>query len=521
MTDGALLEVRGLSKSYAGVEALKAVSLTLRQGEIHGIVGENGAGKSTLVRILSGRIPPNAGTMLLEGNPIIFHRPGDAIRFGIAMIPQELTEFDHLSVAENLFVGKLNGHLFGLVNRRDVLRYAEASLREFDLDIDPNLPVKRLSIGHRQVLQIIRMVNLAPRVLILDEPTASLDVNESRDLFRLLRALNEKGVSILYISHHLQELFGLIHTVTVLRDGRAVGTRSIDEVSQEDLVRMMIGRDLQDLYAAKAYSSLSVRGGKVCLEARQVSSGRLFHDVTFSLREGEILGFFGLVGAGRSELFKAIVGVYPVESGKVSYLGRTIKLRGVKDAVANSIGYLPEDRKRNGLFVHLGLDANLIAPQIKRFSRPIGIWNGRKIEEFARRMIKELNIVTPSTRASIANLSGGNQQKVLLGMWSGIDPRVLIVDEPTKGVDVATKQLIYLRIRELADRGVGIVLISSDLPEIIHLSDRIMVMREGRIAGEIARDEDRTEERIMKLAVGVREGNRSEDEDVRLDSDRA
>lgn len=503
MTDQDLLQVRELSKAYINVKALKDVSLALHTGEIHGIVGENGAGKSTLMRVLSGRIAPDHGAIILDGEEVTFRRPGDAIAHGIAMVPQELAEFSHLTVAENLFVGKMGGRHLGLYDRRQVLASARKSLEEFDLDIDPALPVNRLSTGYRQILQIMRTLSIAPRILILDEPTSSLDVNEAQDLFRILRGLNEKGVAIFYISHHLRELFGFVHTVTVLRDGSAVGTRRIEEVTEDELVRMMVGREVQDLYATNVPGSEGARFGDVCLEASGLSSGRRFRDVSFTLRSGEILGFFGLIGAGRTELFKTILGVYRADSGSVDYFGRPLRLRGMRAAVQNSIGYVPEDRKQAGLFVDLAVNENLIAPQMPRFSRRLGVLNRRRIDEFAERSMKEMNIAARSMHSAVARLSGGNQQKVLLGMWTGIGPKVLIVDEPTKGVDIATKQMIYLRLRELANEGVGIVLISSDLPEVVHLSDRIIVMREGRLAGEIPHGEVATEEKVMKLAVGV------------------
>lgn len=506
MSNELLLDARGLVKSFPGVQALKGVSLQLKRGEIHGVIGQNGAGKSTLVRLLSGRIAPDSGTILVDGATVTFHGTADAIRGGIGMVPQELVDFAHLSVADNLYAGHMGERAFSVVNRRKIERTAREYLRQFDVTLDPRLPVGKLTIGHRQVLQILRTVALEPRLLILDEPTASLDVNEAQDLFRLLRRLNEQGVTICYISHRLRELFGLVQRVTVLRDGRTVGTRSIAEVGEGELVRMMVGRELTDLYAMRAGSALGERLGEVCLEVKGLSAPGIFRNVSFSLREGEILGFFGLIGAGRSELFRAILGLYRTDSGEVRYRGRHVRLDGMKDAVEHSIAYLPEDRKRDGLFTTLRLHENLIAPQIERFSRPAGMLKRREIDSFALRMMREMNIVAATPRAAVATLSGGNQQKVLLGMWAGIEPHVLIADEPTKGVDVATKQLIYLKLRQLADAGVGIALISSDLPEVIHLADRIIVMREGSVAGELNKREA-DEELMMGMAVGLGRGN--------------
>lgn len=499
----ALLSVSRLSKAFPGVQALDAVSLELREGEVHAIIGENGAGKSTLVKALSGVIRPDSGRIALQGATVSFRKPLEAIKQGICYVPQELSDFPHLTVAENVFAGKAMESPLGLFRQKQLVRQTVSRLKDFDMSIDPSVRVRELSTGVRQALQIVRTLSLNPKVLILDEPTTSLDVHEAQELFALLKALRKAGTSILYITHHLSELYGLVDRITVLRDGKLVATENAEGTSEEDLVRMMVGRDISDLYAQDAYTAAETRIGEEYFTVQDFSAEGLVHNVSFSLRRGEILGFFGLIGAGRTELMKSLLGVYKADTGsRVVYNGKAVRIHGMKDAIRRSIAYLPEDRKEQGLFLHLALDENLIAPQIERFSSRAGMLSKSKIGEFARAMQRTVNIVAAGLKQRVRQLSGGNQQKVLLGMWVGIDPHVLIVDEPTKGVDVGTKQLIYGKLREIADSGVGVILVSSDLPEVIQLSDRILVMHEGEMAGELSGSEAR-EESVMALATGV------------------
>jgi len=500
MADGKiLLKVYNTTKSFPGVKALDKVSLELREGEIHAIIGENGAGKSTLANVLGGVLRPDSGQIFLNGKEVNFHNSAEAIECGIGVIPQEIKDFPHLTVAENIFVNKLNERKFGFLDRKELLKQALLKLRAFEVQVDPATRVRNLSIGLRQILQIIRVILLGSRVLILDEPTTSLDIDETNVLFKLLKNLNAKGVSVLYITHRLSELFGLVNRVTILRDGKVVGTRNIQKVSEEGLAALMVGRKIKDLYGIKNSSS---KIGEKYFEVQNLTSKGLFKNVSFYLRRGEILGFFGLIGAGRTELFKAILGLYPLDSGKILYHGKVFRIKGVKDAITNSIGYLPEDRKREGLFLKMRVDENLIAPQTENFTNRIGVLSNSKISRFARQIQNSFNIITPTLKQKLLHLSGGNQQKALLGMWVGIKPDILIVDEPTKGVDIGTKQMIYRKLRELNEGGIGIIVISSDLPEIIQLCDRIIIMHEGEITAELLQ-EKATEEKIMTYATGL------------------
>ncbi len=494
-----LLKVSNITKSFPGVKALDEVSLELREGEIHAIIGENGAGKSTLVNILAGVFRPDSGQILLNDREVNFHNSAEAIAGGIGVIPQEINDFPHLTIAENIFINKLNERKIGFLNKKELLKQASLRLRVFGIEIDPATQVRNLSIGLRQMLQIVRVILLGPSILILDEPTTSLDIDEVDSLFNFLKNLNVKGVSLLYITHRLSELFGFVHKVTILRDGKIVDTRNIEKVSEENLATLMVGRRIKDLYGTK---NLSFKIGEKYFEVKNLTSKGLFKNVSFYLRHGEILGFFGLIGAGRTELFKAILGLYPLDSGKILHQGKMLRIKGVKDAIMNSIGYLPEDRKKEGLFLKMGVDENLIAPQAKNFTNKIGLLASSKISGFAKQMQKSFNIITPTLKQNLLHLSGGNQQKVLLSMWVGIKPDILIVDEPTKGVDISTKQMIYRKLRELNEGGIGIVVISSDLLEIIQLCDRIIIMHEGEITGEFLQKEA-TEEKIMAYATGL------------------
>ncbi len=505
-----LLRVESVEKSFPGVKALDQVSVDFMSREIHAVIGENGAGKSTLMKILSGLIQADSGSIILEGNNVSFRNPKEAMKHGICYVAQELNDFPDLSVAENIFASQLSSKPLAQVKRYDLVRKARKWLAEFDLKINPNLTQRKLSTSARQVVQIIRAMTLSPRVLILDEPTTSLDSGEKEELFNLLKRLNEKGVTILYITHHLSELFGFAHRVTVLRDGRFISTEEVAEASESELAKMMVGRNIEDFYSTDAYTPVEERVGEKVLEVKGISSSKLLRDVSFELNKREILGFFGLIGAGRTELFKGILGLLSTSKGEVLLEGKQIKLKSVNDAVRSSVAYLPEDRKTEGLFLELSILENIIAPQIHRFSDRLGFLKGREMFRFANQMKSDFNIIAPSLRKKVTHLSGGNQQKVLLAMWVGTDPKVLIVDEPTKGVDIATKQQIYLKLRKLSESGIAVIMVSSDLPEIIQLSDRVIVMYEGRITGEVDRS-GATEEKIMELATGISNDSKEEE----------
>ncbi|HCZ05819.1 MAG: ribose transport system ATP-binding protein [Thermotogota bacterium] len=494
-----ILRALNIEKSFPGVKAVDGVSIEVFEGEVHAVVGENGAGKSTLMKVLAGVLKPDAGEIIFNGQQVRFRSPVEAINAGIGYVPQELDDFPLMTVAENIFAIRLR-EIGRLISRKSIIEEARKHLEYFDLKVNPNELVGTLSTAERQIIQIIRALVCEPKVMIFDEPTSSIDISETEKLFSLIERMRSKGISVLYISHHLSEIFKIAQRVTVLRDGKLVTTVGVDEVDERELSRLMVGRKIETLYGEKKKETGET---EVCLEVKNLSSKGLFNNINFYLKKGEILGFFGLIGSGRTELFKAILGLLPIDKGEIMINGKEKRFSGVKDAVKNSVGYLPEDRKREGLFLEMSISDNLIAPQAEKFANKLRVMNNGKIIEFSQKMMRELEIVATSPRQRVGTLSGGNQQKVLLGMWIGIEPNILIVDEPTKGVDIATKQLIYKKLRDLSNSEIGIVVISSDLPEIVQLCDRVIVMREGKIVGELKGDEI-TEENIMEYAAGVK-----------------
>ena len=484
-----LLETREIVKTFPGVRALDNVSFELRRGEVHALVGENGAGKSTLMHILGGVYPADSGRILMDGKEVRFADTRSAALHGISVVFQELSLSENLSIAENIYANRQPTMFGGFVDWDELYSQAGGILNLFKWDIEPETPVGELSTAEQQVVEILKAVAREPRVLILDEPTSSLTAVEIEMLFTNIRRLRDQGLSIIYISHHLSEVFEIADRVTVLRDGKLVETCRVKDVTEEDLVKKMVGRELADMYGTRTFLAGQER---FRLESR---------DISLSVRAGEIVGIAGLAGAGRTELGRAIFGSEPL-AGKVFLDGKPISIRSPEDAIANRIAYMTEDRKDDGLFLDMTIRENTAAPSLREFGR-LGMMNERAVTTFAEEFCERFNIVTPSAWQTVGLLSGGNQQKVLLSMWIGIRPLLLIADEPTRGVDVGAKSEIYHLLRKLASEGVGIILISSDLPEILGMSDRILVMRSGRLAGEFAANEA-TEERVIACASGVR-----------------
>ena len=497
ITPQPLLEAREIVKTFAGVRALDRVSFDLAGGEVHALVGENGAGKSTLMHILGGVYAPDSGRILLDGAEVRFADPHAAARHGIGVVFQELSLSENLSIAENVFANRQPVRFADLIDWRELHDRTRDILRLFDWDIDPATPVGDLATAKQQVVEILKAIAGKPRLLIFDEPTSSLAALHTRMLFDNIRRLKQTGLSVIYISHHLSEVFQLADRVSVLRDGRLVDTCRVEDVTEDDLVRKMVGRELVDMYGSRA-----VEIGDQCFRIENASCEGRFQDVSLSVRKGEIVGVAGLAGAGRTELGRAIFGAEPLDSGRVFLGGKALTVRSPEDAIASGIAYLAEDRKGDGLFVDMSVRENCVAPSLGRFAGRFGMMDDAAITQSARDAIDRFGIVTPSASQQVALLSGGNQQKVLLAMWTGIRPRLLIADEPTRGVDVGAKSEIYAQLRKLAADGVGILLISSDLPEILGLSDRVLVMRSGRLAGEFARGQA-TEETIIACAAGV------------------
>jgi ribose transport system ATP-binding protein len=483
----------GITKRFPGTLALDNVQLDLWRGEIHAILGENGAGKSTLMKILSGVYQPDAGEIWLNEHRIAPGSPREALKLGIAIVHQELSLIGPLTVAENIFPGRLPVNALGMVRYRKLFQEADAVLKMLELNVSSRTLVSNLSIANQQLIEIGKALSLNCKVLILDEPTSALTEHEVDVLFAVLRRLVEGGVSILYISHKLDEIFRLAHRVTVLRDGKYIGTRNTNEVTHNDIVSMMVGRQLDALYPDHATGH-----GQPILEVQNLKLEGYRAANSFKLYAGEILGFAGLIGSGRTELARAIFGADPRQSGTVLLNGQPVVIHRPTDAIRCGIGYLPEDRKIAGLFLDMALSLNVCAADLRNVTVS-GVVRRPKERQLANEYIRQLDINTPGPEQEVRRLSGGNQQKVLIAKWLAIRPKVLIVDEPTRGVDVGAKTEIHHLLRTLASQGVGIIMISSELPEVLGMSDRILVMREGAITGEL-RAAEATQERIMAYA---------------------
>jgi len=490
-----VLEIKNVSKAFPGTQALDGVSLSVRRGEVHAILGENGAGKSTLMLILAGVHRKDSGEIWLEGRPVEIHDPHHAQTLGISMVHQDLSLAPPLSVAENMFANRQPLNKLGMIDYGQLYEQTRQALARFEIDIDPSRPVRDLSVAHQQVVEIATALSRNAKVLILDEPTSALTEHETTILFRIIRQLCQQGVTILYISHKLSEILDIADRFTVLRDGKVVGTLNTRDATEDDIVRMMVGRDLGQYYPDAG------RPTDECLFEVRNLSGRNFRDISFRLYRGEVLGMAGLAGAGRTDLARAIFGAEPLHSGEIFLHGRKVVIRSPADAVSLGLGYVPEDRKEAGLFLSLTVRENTVAASLRQFSNSI-FMDHRRVLAAVSDIVRNLDIKTPSLEQQVMNLSGGNQQKVMLAKWLVINPKVLIVDEPTRGVDVGVKADVHRLLRDLANQGVGVIMISSELPEVLGMSDRILVMREGRIVGEVPRAEA-TEERVMAYAAGV------------------
>jgi len=497
-----LLEARDMSKTFPGVRALDRVSLKVERGEIRALVGENGAGKSTLVKIITGIYQPDSGEVFLDGQPLRCRSFRDALDSGIHLVSQEIQVIPQASIAENIMLDKMitRGRT-GVINWREVHRVASRYMAMVGLDLPPTEPVGPLSPAHKQLTQIAKSLASRARLLLLDEPTSSLTSHEAENLFAILRRIrDEEGVTIIFVSHKLEEVFGLADAVSVLRDGRHVATRPVAEVSHEAVVEMMIGRSCRDEHLG----ALAVDYGCEVLRADHVSRAGKVRDVTFALHQGEILGFYGLVGSGRTELARILIGEDQPDSGTISVRGRPARIRSVADALyRHRIGYVTENRKEEGLFLDSPVLTNITITVWNRLAGKLTRRVSRRAElDIGYRMVRDLDIRTADLGQRVEELSGGNQQKVSLAKWLAADCDILIVDEPTVGVDVGAKEQIHQVIHDLAARhGKSIILISSDMPEIVRLATRILVFREGRIAGEVC-DVDRKSYEQVSAAIG-------------------
>lgn len=487
--------MRGIRKAFPGVQALDGVDLDVRRGEVHVLLGENGAGKSTLMKILSGAEQRDAGTIEIDGRHTALSTPREARDAGIAIIHQELALVPGMTVAENIFLGRAPTR-FGLLDQPRMVREAAVHLSRLGANIDPNELVGTLSIAQQQLVEIARALSLDARILIMDEPTSALTERESERLFATISGLTARGTAIVYISHRLDEIFAIGDTITVLRDGRHVATQQVREADRRKLVRLMADRDVDELVPASTHTA-----GAPVLRVEGLSHGRTLHDVSFTVGAGEIVGFAGLLGAGRTEIARAVFGLEPFDRGTIRVNDVVVEIRSPRDAIAAGIGFVTEDRKREGLVLSRSVRDNVALPILSRLAR-LGLVKRSAEQATAETAVRDLNIRTPSVRQLAQNLSGGNQQKIVLAKWLATGARILFLDEPTRGIDVGSKREIYLLINELAAAGVAIVLMSSDLPEVLGLSDRVLVMREGRIAGEFTRA-DVSAEVVMACAVGM------------------
>jgi inositol transport system ATP-binding protein len=490
-----LLEVCRVSKSFPGVAALEDVTLRLGRGTVHALMGENGAGKSTLMRIVAGVCVPDSGELRLEGRTLRLGSPGQALAAGVAMIHQELNLLPTMSVAENIWIGREPLNALRLVRRRELNRRTRALLERLAVDLDPETELRSLPLAARQMVEIARALSYEPRLLIMDEPTSALTEREAERLFAVIRDLRSRGVGIFYVTHRIEELFALADEISVLRDGRHVGTASPRDLTRDDIIRMMVGRELALPAAAAAPPA-----GPVVLSAHGLSGAGAFENVSFELHAGEILGVAGLVGSGRSKLAEALFGLVAPTAGEIRIGGSAARLDSPAAAISRGLGFLTEDRKESGCFLSLSVLENLEISVLSRDFVRLGFVRAGGTRRACERMVSALRVKTPGLGERIGNLSGGNQQKVLLGRWLLLGPKILILDEPTRGIDVGAKAEIHQLITRLAAGGTAVLMISSEMPEILALSHRVMVMHEGRVTGILGR-EAATQVKIMSLAA--------------------
>lgn len=489
------IEMRGIDKSFGSNQVLKPAGFTLESGEVHALMGENGAGKSTLMKILTGVYTKDAGTVLVDGKEVNYKNPQEAEKAGIVFIYQELNVMFDLTVEENLFMGKEIHGKFGICDKKAMQKKAQEALNILGVNISPKTVMAELSVGQQQMVEICKALMADAKVIIMDEPTAALTQSETVALFKVIESLRKKGVSMVYISHRMEEIFELCDRITVLRDGSYIGVKNIPETNMNEIVKMMIGREI-----GERYPSRNVKIGKEVLKVKELTRKGTFHDVNFSVRAGEVLGVSGLMGAGRTEIMQAIFGNLSYESGTIEIDGKEVKISNPRQAMEHGIGFITEDRKTEGLMLDKSIRENISLCNLRRISKSSVI--SREAEKnMVAEAIKDLHIKCFGSYHECNNLSGGNQQKVVLAKWILTNPKILILDEPTRGVDIGAKKEIYSIINKLAAQGVAIIMVSSELPEVLGMSDNIMVVREGEVRGIISYEEA-NQERVMTLATG-------------------
>ena len=490
------IEMKGINKSFGTNQVLKDAGFLLKDGEVHALMGENGAGKSTLMKILTGVYTRDAGTVLVDGKEVVYKSPQEAEKAGIVFIYQELNVLYDLTVEENLFMGKEITKGFGICDRKAMRKKAQEVMDKMGVNIPINAVMSDLSVGQQQMVEICKALMVDAKVLIMDEPTAALTQSETEGLFKLIKSLREKGVSIVYISHRMEEIFELCDRITILRDGTYVGTEYIKDINMDDIVRMMIGREIGERYPKRE----GVTIGDEVLYVENLSKGKTFQNVNFRVHAGEVLGVSGLMGAGRTEIMHAIFGNLPYDSGRILINGEAVNIKCARDAINAGIGFITEDRKTEGLLLEKSIAENIELANLGKVSDK-SVLSKKKGTDLVKKGIDEFHIKCFGPQHECANLSGGNQQKVVIAKWVYTDPKVLILDEPTRGVDIGAKKEIYSVINDLAAKGVAIIMVSSELPEVLGMSDRIMVVHEGKVTGIIdAAEAD--QEKVMTLATG-------------------
>ena len=489
------IELKNIHKAFGSNEVLKGVNLTLKSGEVHALMGENGAGKSTLMNILTGIHKQDKGQIFVDGQEVSFKNPLEAEAHGIAFIHQELNIWPNLSILENLFMMHSITNGMGVLDFKAMRKLAEEKCREIEIELPLDMEAGECSVGQQQMTEIVRNLLVDAKVVIMDEPTAALTERETEKLFEVMRSLKKRGVAMVYISHRMEEVTANCDTITVMRDGVSVATKSVKEYGMEQIIRDMVGRSITEFYPDRRNKS-----AEVILEVKSFNQTGVFRDVSFNLRKGEILGVAGLMGAGRTEIMRAIFGVDPHESGELVFKGEPLKITKPEDAIKAGMAFVTENRKTEGLILDFSILRNIALPSVDTFAKN-SVINFGKLSGFADEMAKKLGVKAHSLELEAGALSGGNQQKVVIAKWVGMKPDVIIMDEPTRGIDVGAKRDIYELMNELTASGVSIIMVSSELPEVLGMSDRILVVHEGRIAGELLRDEA-DQEKIMTLATG-------------------
>ena len=491
-----LLEMRGISKRYPGVVALDNVRLDIRAGEVHALVGENGAGKSTLIKILAGAETRDGGEVLIDGAPVHFSGPQDAMDRGVNIIYQEFNLVPHLSAAENIYLGREpRAAIPGFIDFKKLYADAQAVMDSLGVRVDVRTEVSRLSVAQQQMVEIAKATSRNSRVIAMDEPSATLTDHELKNLFDLIRSLKQRGVGVIYISHRMEEIFDICDRVTVFRDGQYVETLNVADTNRDQIIRLMVGRELKESIPKRPAEVREVQ-----LEVRGLTRTGVFRDISFSVRRGEVVGLGGLVGAGRTEVARAIFGADPIDGGEILFDGKSVRVRSPQDAIKLGIGLVPEDRKTLGLILNMVVRENTTLANLDSLVRA-GFIDQKREREVSEGYRQDLRIRTPGIEQEVKNLSGGNQQKVVLAKWLFTSSKLLIFDEPTRGIDVGSKVEIYELMNRLVADGAAILMISSELPELLGMSDRILVMHEGRLAGELSREEA-TQEKVMHLATG-------------------